>query len=69
VGPRTEVEVGVAGAVAFGDGSKTLEMAEPISPRRELSGLPGSELLELVVTMPVGASRIPDVLDVGTGAS
>jgi hypothetical protein len=69
VGPRTEVSVGVAGAVAFGDGSKTLEMAEPISLRRELSGLPGSELLALVVTMPVGASRIPDVLVVGTGGS
>jgi hypothetical protein len=69
VGPRTEVSVGVAGAVAFGDGSKTLEMAEPISLRRELSGLPGSELLALVVTMPVGASRMPDVLVVGTGGS
>ena len=67
VGPRTEVEVGVA--VAFGDGSKMLEMTESISLRRELSGLPGSELLELVVTMPVGAIRIPDVLVVGTGGS
>jgi hypothetical protein len=63
VGPRTEVVV-----VAFGDGSKTLEMAEPIPPMIELSGLPGSELLELV-TIPVGAIRIPDVLVVGTGGS
>jgi hypothetical protein len=69
VGPRTEVSVGVAGAVAFGDGSKTLEMTESISLKRELSGLPGSKMLELVVTMPVGASRIPDVLVVGTGGS
>lgn len=65
VGPRTEVEV----AVAFGDGSKTLEMTESMSLRRELSGFPGSELLELGVTMPVGAIRIPDVLIVGTGSS
>lgn len=69
VGPRTEVEVGVAGAVAFGDGSKMLEMTESISLKRELSGLPGSELLALVVTMPVGASRIPDVLVVSSGAA
>jgi hypothetical protein len=65
VGPRTELEV----EVAFGDGSKTLEMAEPISPRRELSGLPGSELLELIVTIPVGAIRIPDVLVVVSSGS
>jgi len=50
-------------------GSRMLERPELISLNRELSGVGGSDVLELVVTIPVGASKIPDVLDVGTGGS
>jgi hypothetical protein len=62
-------ELGLNVVVALDDGSRMLERPEPMPLKRELSGLGGSDVLELVVTIPVGANRISDVLDVGTGGS
>jgi hypothetical protein len=61
--------LGLTEAEVVCGGSRTLETAEPMSLKRELIGSLGSDVLELVVTIPVGASRIPDVLDVETGGS
>ena len=58
-------EVAVAVTVAFCDGSIMLE----ISLIMELIGSTGSDVLVVVVTMPVGAKRISDVLVVGSGVS
>lgn len=54
--------------LSVGDGSRMLEITELMSLRMEVSGLLGSEVLELV-TMPVGAMTISDVLVVGTAGS
>lgn len=57
-------------AVEFGAGSRMPVRIELISPKTELSGSAGSVVLdELAVTIPVGASRISDVLDVRGGCS
>ena len=50
-------------------GSKTLEKTELISPKMDVSGLPGVLVLDELVTMPVGAMMISDELDVTTGFS
>jgi hypothetical protein len=73
-GPVTP-EVGRRPVVTFGVGSRTLEMTEPMPLRTELSGSPGWVVIcwgvldGVVVTIPVGARRIPDEVDVlGVGA-
>jgi len=60
---------GIMVRVAFGDGSRMLDMAELISLKMELMGLLGSVVLD-DVTMPVGAMIISDELVVvGVGSS
>lgn len=59
---------GIVVSTALDGGSRMLEMTELMSLRIEVSGLLGSLVLELV-TMPVGARMISDVLVVGTGGS
>ncbi len=62
------VETPVLGPVMPVDGSRMLESTELTSLRSELIGLLDSVVLELV-TMPVGARRIEDVVSVVVGIS
>lgn len=60
--------VGVTDEVAFCDGSTKLEIIESMSLKIELSGS-DSLVLDELVTMPVGAKRIEDVVIVGSAGS